>query len=226
VNCESACQTIVSAPAESRNDAVGAVLCDAAGMVVRTVGVFCAANPGADPAYREHASSTGRFLAESGRRVVYGGGRTGLMGALAEGILEAGGEVIGIMPRHLVEREVAHTSLTELRVVSSMHERKTMLSELADGFLAMPGGLGTLEELFEVWTWGQLGLHQKPYGLLNVNGFYDPLLRFLDHAVAEGFVGEEHRRMLAVDARPGELMTKMEAVKPAAVRKWIDREST
>ena len=195
-------------------------------MKLRTVCVFCAANPGGDPIYQQRARAFGRFLAESGRRVVFGGGRTGLMGALAEGALGAGGEIVGIMPRHLVEREVAHTSLTELRVVESMHERKTMLSELADGFVAMPGGLGTMEELFEIWTWGQLGLHRKPYGLLEMNGFFAPLLAFLDHAVAEGFIGQENRSMLAVDTDPAALIARMEAAKPAAVRTWIDKAAT
>lgn len=195
-------------------------------MKLQTVCVFCAANPGNDVVYRADAIAFGQLLARSGRRIVYGGGRTGLMGALAEGALGAGGRIVGVMPRHLVEREVAHTSLTELRVVSSMHERKTMLSELADGFVAMPGGLGTLEELFEIWTWGQLGLHRKPVGLLNVNGFFDPMLSFLDHAVNEGFIGTENRRMLAVDSAPDALMARMEALEPPKVRTWIDTAAT
>lgn len=168
----------------------------------------------------------GRLLAESGRRLVYGGGRTGLMGALADGALAAGGEVIGIMPRHLVDHEVAHTGLTELRVVASMHERKSLLAELSDGFLAMPGGLGTLEELFEVWTWGQLGLHRKPYGLLEVGDFFAPLLRFLDHAVAEGFIRQEYRNLLVVDTEPSSLISRMETMSPPALPRWVDREST
>ena len=142
--------------------------------MLHTVCVFCAANRGVRPVYAERARAMGRYLAESGRRVVYGGGRTGLMGALAEGALGAGGEVIGIMPKHLVDREVAHTGLTQLHVVTSMHERKALLAELSDGFVAMPGGLGTMEELFEIWTWGQLGLHRKPYGLLEIDGFFAP----------------------------------------------------
>jgi uncharacterized protein (TIGR00730 family) len=148
------------------------------------------------------------------------------MGALAEGTLAAKGHIIGIMPRHLVEREVAHTSLTELRVVESMHERKTMLSGLADGFVAMPGGIGTLEEFFEIWTWGQLGLHRKPYGLLNVNGFFDPLLAFLDHAVGEGFLGAENRAMVAVNSDPGRLLEQMEEMRTPAMRTWIDTAAT
>jgi uncharacterized protein (TIGR00730 family) len=188
--------------------------------------VFCAANPGAHPRYREQAAAMGRALARAGRRLVYGGGRTGLMGALADGALEAGGEVIGIMPRHLVDREVAHTGLTQLRVVASMHERKALLAELSDGFVAMPGGLGTLEELFEIWTWGQLGLHRKPYGLLQVEEFFTPLLTFLDHAVDAGFIRAENRAMLVVDDDPATLITRMESVRLPALPRWLDRSTT
>jgi uncharacterized protein (TIGR00730 family) len=194
--------------------------------MLHTVCVFCAASPGASSVYVEQAAAMGRFLAESGRRLVYGGGRTGLMGALADAALASGGEVIGIMPRHLVEREVAHFALTELHVVASMHERKALLAELADGFLAMPGGLGTLEELFEIWTWGQLGLHRKPYGLLEVSGFFAPLLSFLDHAVTEGFIRREYRDLLVVDSEPRLLIERMEAMHPPALPRWLDRAST
>lgn len=194
-------------------------------MKLDTICVFCAANPGAVPVYRDRAFAFGTLLAERGHRIVFGGGRTGLMGALAEGALMGGGKIVGVMPRHLVEREVAHTGLTELRVVESMHERKTMLSGMADAFIAMPGGLGTLEELFEVWTWGQLGLHRKPYGLLNVNGFFDPLFRFLDHAVAEGFLGAPNRAMLAVDEDADALLEKMAGMQPPPVRTWIESPS-
>ncbi|MDB4885745.1 MAG: family Rossman fold protein [Gemmatimonadetes bacterium] len=194
--------------------------------MLHTVCVFCAANPGVRPVYAERAREMGRFLAESGRRVVYGGGRTGLMGALAEGALGAGGEVIGIMPKHLVDREVAHTGLTQLHVVTSMHERKALLAELSDGFLAMPGGLGTMEELFEIWTWGQLGLHRKPYGLLEMDGFFAPLLAFLDHAVGEGFIGRVNRELLVVDTDPAALIARMEAMEPPALARWMTREET
>lgn len=195
-------------------------------MTMRTVCVFCGANPGNDAGYVQAAAAMGRYLAETGRRLVYGGGRTGLMGALAEAALAGGGEVIGVMPRHLVEREVAHLELSELRIVESMHERKALLADLADGFLAMPGGLGTLEELFEIWTWGQLGLHRKPFGLLETNRYFAPLLRFLDHAVEAGFVSVENRSVLVVDGDPETLIARMEAVKPAPVRKWIDSAAT
>jgi uncharacterized protein (TIGR00730 family) len=194
--------------------------------MLHTVCVFCASSPGVHPVYVERAAAMGRFLAESGRRIVYGGGRTGLMGALADAALLAGGDVIGIMPRHLVEREVAHIALTELHVVASMHERKALLAELADGFLAMPGGLGTLEELFEIWTWGQLGLHRKPYGILEVDAYFAPLLTFLDHAVVEGFIRQEYRSLLVVDDDPRGLIERMEAMHPPALPKWLDRATT
>ncbi|MEP6730913.1 MAG: TIGR00730 family Rossman fold protein [bacterium] len=194
--------------------------------MLETVCVFCAASPGIDPAYVEQATAMGRFLAESGRRLVYGGGRTGLMGAVADAALAAGGDVIGIMPRHLVEREIAHTGLTELHVVSSMHERKALLAELSDGFVALPGGLGTLEELFEIWTWGVLGLHRKPYGMLDVNGFFLPLLSFLDHAATEGFIKQEYRGLLLTDTDPRLLIERMESMHPAALPRWLDRATT
>lgn len=195
-------------------------------MTLHTVCIFCAAGDGRNPVYVKQALEMGRYLAESGRRIVYGGGRTGLMGALAEGALAAGGEIVGIMPKHLVDHEVAHTGLTELRVVASMHERKALLAELSDGFLAMPGGLGTLEELFEIWTWGQLGLHRKPYGVLNVNGYFTPLLQFLDHAVAEQFVRPEYRALLVVDSEPSALIARMEGMEPPPLPRWVQRETT
>jgi uncharacterized protein (TIGR00730 family) len=195
-------------------------------VTLRSVCVFCAANPGAHPAYAQHTAAFGRFLAESGRRIVYGGGRTGLMGALAEGALAAGGEIVGVMPRHLVDREVAHTGLSELHVVGSMHERKARLAELSDGFVALPGGLGTLEELFETWTWGQLGLHRKPYGLLDIGGFFAPLLEFLDHAVHEGFIRAEYRSLLLVDSDPAALLGRMEAFDPPLLGRWLDPATT
>ena len=195
-------------------------------MTLQTICVFCAAGEGRSPLYAAEARAMGAYLAGSGRRLVYGGGRTGLMGALAEGALAAGGEVIGIMPKHLVDHEVAHTGLTELRVVSSMHERKAMLAELSDGFLAMPGGLGTLEELFEIWTWGQLGLHRKPYGMLNVNGYFTPLLTFLDHAVTEQFFRPEYRALLVVDTQPAALIARMEAMEPPPLPRWVQPETT
>lgn len=194
--------------------------------MLTTICVFCASSSGADPRYVESARAFGELLARSGRRVVYGGGNTGLMGALAEGVLAARGEIIGVMPRHLVEREVAHRGLTRLHTVASMHERKATLAEMADAFVGLPGGLGTLEEFTEIWTWGQLGLHQKPYGLLNVGGYYTPLLDFLDHALAQGFVRPEHRAMVRVAEDPAVLLDAMEHAPPPALPKYLDRAST
>jgi hypothetical protein len=191
-----------------------------------TICVFCASSPGADPRYVAAARSFGELIASSGRRIVYGGGNTGLMGALADATLAAGGEIVGVMPRHLVDREVAHSGLTRLDIVESMHERKARLAEMADAFVALPGGLGTLEEFTEIWTWGQLGLHRKPYGLLDVAGYYSPLLTFLDHAVAERFVRPEHRAMVRVAEEPAALIAAMEAAPPPALPKWLDRATT
>ena len=191
---------------------------------LRRVCVFCGSSPGARPGYAAAAGSVGRLLAARGLGVVYGGGNVGLMGALADAAMEAGAEVIGVIPEHLVRHEVAHSGVTELRVVDSMHTRKALFEELSDGFLALPGGLGTYEELFEILTWGQLGLHAKPVGLLDVDGFFAPLRGFLDHAVEERFVRAEHRAMLLVDDDPERLLHRMEAWQPAVVEKWLDRE--
>lgn len=193
---------------------------------MRTVCVYCGSSPGADPAYVAAARAVGELLAVSGRRIVYGGGRVGVMGALAEAALAAGGEVVGVIPQALVDREAAHRGLSELRVVRSMHERKAIMADLADGFLVLPGGLGTLEELFEAWTWGQLGLHAKPYALLNVGGLFDPLLVFLDDLVRQRLLQQEHRAMLRVGTDPAALIADMAAYRPPYVAKWIDREST
>jgi len=173
--------------------------------------VFCGASPGRSTAYLELARSVGAGLAQRGIGVVYGGGRVGLMGALADSALAAGGEVVGVIPRRLVDRELAHPGLTDLHVVGSLHERKARMAELADGFIALPGGLGTLEELFEITTWSQIGLHAKPTGLLDVAGFYTPLVSFLDQLVTEGFVAEKHRRLLRVADKPSALLELLAA---------------
>jgi uncharacterized protein (TIGR00730 family) len=188
--------------------------------------VFCGSSAGAAPGYAESARALGRILAAEKIRLIYGGGNVGLMGAVADATLAAGGEVIGIIPQHLVDREVAHAGLTELRVVGSMHERKALMAELSDAFVALPGGLGTLEEFFEVWTWGQLGLHRKPYALLNVDGFYDPLIAFLDGLVTQRFVKPAHREMLIVESDVEKLPARLAAHRTPAVEKWIDRAST
>jgi hypothetical protein len=190
---------------------------------MRRVCVFTGSSSGARPAYRDAAETLGRLLAERGIGVVYGGACVGLMGTLADAALAAGGEVVGVIPAALVAKEVAHTGLTDLRVVNSMHERKALMSDLADAFIAMPGGWGTLEELFEVLTWAQLGLHRKPCGLLNVHGYFDRLLAFLAHTIDEGFVRPEYAAMMAVAATPGELLDRLASSTPPAVEKWLDR---
>jgi uncharacterized protein (TIGR00730 family) len=157
--------------------------------------VFCGSSVGARPEYAAAAADFGRLLAERGIRVVYGAGNVGLMGVLADAALAAGGEVIGVIPQMLVDRELAHRGITGLRIVTSMHERKAMMAELSDAFVALPGGLGTYEELCEVLTWGQLGIHHKRVGCLNVYGYFDPLIHMLDHAVSEGFLRAEQRRL-------------------------------
>ena len=193
---------------------------------MQTICVFCGARPGDDPAYAAAARRFGSYLAASGRTLVYGGGHIGMMGLLADAALAAGGRVIGVIPENLVEKELAHKSLSELCVVGSMHERKARMAELADGFVALPGGIGTLEELFEIWTWGQLGLHTKPYGLLEVNGFFRPLLGFLDSMVRAGFLRSEHRAMLLVDDDPARLLERMTHHRPIQVPKWLNGTTT
>jgi uncharacterized protein (TIGR00730 family) len=193
---------------------------------LRALCVFCGSSPGANPRYRAVAEQLGATLAAASVRIVYGGGHVGLMGALADAALTAGGEVVGVIPQHLVDREIAHRALTELRIVQSMHERKALMAELSDGFVALPGGLGTLEEFFEVWTWGQLGLHRKPYALLDVDGFFRPLLTMLDELTAERFVRPEHRAMLLVETDPEHLVGRMRQHRPPALAKWLDRSAT
>jgi uncharacterized protein (TIGR00730 family) len=189
--------------------------------------VFCGANPGARPTYREVTAELARLLASNGIGVVFGGGGVGLMGALADAVLAEGGEITGVIPRSLVEREIAHRDVTDMRVVGSMHERKALMAELSDAFVALPGGIGTLEELFEVYTWAQLGLHQKPCALLNVDGYYDGIADFLGHAVAERFLREETRGLLMVESDPAALIERLSAHEPREiVPKWIDREET
>ncbi|WGD31263.1 TIGR00730 family Rossman fold protein [Ancylobacter sp. WKF20] len=189
---------------------------------MRRICVFLGSNAGRRPAYREAAAALGRALAEQGIGLVYGGSSVGLMGVLADAALAAGGEVIGIIPQRLVDKEVAHHGLADLRIVTSMHERKAQMAELADAFVALPGGAGTLEELFEVWTWAQLGNHTKPCAVLDVEGYYHSLLTFLDHTVEEGFMRREHRDMLVVADSPAELLGKLAAYRAPTVTKWID----
>jgi uncharacterized protein (TIGR00730 family) len=191
-----------------------------------SVCVFCGSNAGADPAYVRAAEAVGRGLAERGIRVVYGGGRVGMMGALADAARDAGGEVVGVMPQALVDREIGHMGIDDLRIVGSMHERKALMVELADAFIALPGGIGTLEELFEVYTWAQLGIHAKPLGLLDVGGYYEPLAGFLDHAVDQRFVRPETRALLAVARDLESLLAVFDGWRPPTTHKWIDLDET
>lgn len=193
---------------------------------VSTICVFCGSSPGLNAQYAEAASRMGRVLAAKRIALVYGGGRVGLMGAIADSVLAAGGNVTGVIPSALVEKELAHTGLTDLRIVETMHERKALMASLADAFIALPGGLGTFEELFEVLTWGQLGIHRKPSGLLNVAGFFDPLLAFIDHAVKERFIPPEHRQFILEETDPGRLIELLQNYTPPTVEKWLDREET
>lgn len=188
--------------------------------------VFCGARSGASRIYEEGARRLGRALAEAGVTLVYGGGRVGLMGVLADTVLGSGGEAIGVIPKALVQRETAHAGLSELHIVGSMHERKALMSELSEGYIALPGGIGTMEEFFEVLTWAQLGVHGKPCGLLNVGGYYDPLLAFLDHVMARGFLSEEHRSMVIVETEPGPLLEAFTQYRPPETTGWIDWTET
>jgi uncharacterized protein (TIGR00730 family) len=186
---------------------------------ISTLAVYCGSSGGFGPAYVEAARQLGTTLAERGIALVYGGGAVGMMGETASAALAAGGRVTGVIPRAMVERGLAHPGVSELCVVESMHERKALMAERADGFIALPGGMGTLEEISEALTWAQLDLHAKPCGLLNVNGFYDPLLAFLDHMMAEGFVHPGHRALVLVASSPDDLLALFEAFKPVKVDK-------
>jgi uncharacterized protein (TIGR00730 family) len=177
--------------------------------MLQSICVFCGSSRGVNNAYETAARAFAEVAVRRGIRLVYGGASVGLMGAIADAALHAGGDVVGVIPRGLVEREIAHPGLTKLHVVDTMHERKAMMSELADAFVALPGGLGTLEELFEVWTWGMLGLHAKPYGILDVDGYYSPLIDFLDHAAAEGFIRPSQRAMLVIENDAMRLIDKL-----------------
>jgi hypothetical protein len=191
---------------------------------MKSICVYCGSNFGERGSYLEAAQNLGAEMAECGITLVYGGGNVGLMGTVADSVLAAGGKVIGVIPQALVDKEVAHTGLSDLRVVSSMHERKSLMADLADGFIALPGGLGTLEEFCEVATWTQLGFHKKACGLLNVDGFYNGLLSFLNHATKEKFIRPEHRSIILVEENPVELIEKLSQFEVPTVHKWIDRD--
>lgn len=177
--------------------------------MVRSVCVFCGSRFGRRQAYRDAAVETGRLLAERGITLIYGGSNAGLMGVTADACLTAGGKVIGVIPQSMVDREIAHAALTDLRIVNSMHQRKALMAELSDAFIAMPGGFGTFEELFEILTWRQIRIHEKALGLLNVEGYFDPLLALADHAVAEGFLRAAHRSDLLTSANPAALLAEL-----------------
>ena len=191
---------------------------------LKRVCVFCGSNAGARAEYADGARTMGAALAERGIGLVYGGGKVGLMGIVADAVLAAGGEAIGVIPEALMAREVGHAGLTELHVVRSMHERKAMMADLSDAFVAMPGGFGTFEEFCEVLTWSQLGIHRKGCGLLNVAGYYDGLLALFDHAREEGFIPPQHRSIVLEESEPGRLLDRLAAFEPPAVSKWIGRD--
>lgn len=193
---------------------------------MKRICVYCGSNPGKSAEFLASARTLAGELVQRDIGLVYGGASVGLMGEIADTVLAGGGEVIGVIPQALVDKEVSHAGLTELKIVNSMHERKEIMADLSDGFIALPGGLGTIEEIFEVLTWAQLGFHHKPCALLNVKGYYNQLTQFLNHAAAEGFIADTHREMLLVGEHPHSLLEVMATYKAPAVDKWIGREET
>ena len=186
--------------------------------------VYCGSSPGSDAAFLRAAREIGALAAQRGHTLVYGGGNTGLMGAVADAAIEAGGCVVGVIPDHMVRKELAHNGLTKLHVVETMHERKALMASLADGFLALPGGIGTLEEIIEVFVWMQLGLHAKPCAFLNVNGYYDPLVSFLTRMADARFLRAEQLAQLIVAREPSEALDRLSSFTPTVIEKWMDRE--
>lgn len=189
--------------------------------MLKRICVFCGSNSGTGEIYLQAARELGLLLCRRDIELVYGGGKVGLMGAIADACLSAGGRVIGVIPQLLVDKEVAHQGLTELRIVQTMHERKALMADLADAFLALPGGFGTWDELCEVQTWAQIGIHRKACAILNVNGYYDPLLAMADRAVSEGFLRDTHRELLLADTEPQRLLDRLESYLPPAIDKWM-----
>jgi uncharacterized protein (TIGR00730 family) len=187
---------------------------------MKRIAVYCGSNKGVRPEYHTAAEKLGALLAREKIELVYGGGMVGLMGAVADAVLKHGGHVIGVIPEKLVIKEVVHETLPDLRVVKTMHERKALMAELADGFIALPGGYGTFEELFEILAWSQLGWHQKPFGLLDVDGFYRGLLDFLDHTTSEGFIRAKHRDLVITEADPEKLLKRLKKHQPPTETKW------
>ncbi|MDT4289423.1 TIGR00730 family Rossman fold protein [Methylomonas sp. MO1] len=193
---------------------------------INSICIYCGSSPGRIESYGTAAQALAAALVSRNIRLVYGGAGIGIMGMVADQVLKLGGQAIGVIPKALAHKEVAHPNLTELHVTESMHERKMLMAELADGFIALPGGIGTLEELFEIWTWAQLGFHQKPCGVLNVAGYYDALISFLDHVAAEQFVKPHHRAMLMVEADPNLLLDRYVNYQPPAVKHWVNKHET
>jgi len=193
---------------------------------MKNIAVFCGSSFGKNDIYTEQAELLGEAIAKKGLGLIYGGAKVGLMGVIANAALDAGGKVIGVLPRFLQTKEIAHTDLTELILVDTMHDRKAKMSELCDGVIAIPGGYGTMEEFFELLTWGQLGLHKKPVAILNVNGFYDGLIALADNMVTQGFLKQFNRDMLLIDDNIEKLLNKMEKYKAPPVNKWISKETT
>jgi len=191
---------------------------------MKRICVFCGASNGRRPAYRTAAATLGRALAQRGIGLVYGGGKVGLMGAVADACLAAGGEVIGVIPQSLVERELAHPGATEMRIVQSLHERKALMADLSDAFITLPGGMGTLEEVCEILSWAQLGLYRKPCGVVNVDGFYDPLIAMFDHAVGEGFLAPQSRALVLEEQDPIRLLDRMQIHRVPLVDRWLRSE--
>jgi hypothetical protein len=191
--------------------------------MIKTICVFCGSSAGKNKLYGLKTERLGRFFLKNGYRLVYGGANVGLMSILADTMLSGGGEVIGVMPKSLVEREVAHNHLTQMHIVGDMQERKALMADLSDAFIALPGAYGTFDELFEMLTWNQLGIITKPVGLLNIDGFFDPLIRMLDHAVDEQFLRMEHRAILQIEDDEEKLIDKLNAYQPVVAQKWIER---
>jgi len=190
---------------------------------MKAICVFCGSSTGDDPAFEGAARHLGELLVDSGCSLVYGGGSVGLMGVLADTVLARGGQTIGVIPRMLWDREVGHRGLSDLRIVETMHERKALMAELSDGFIAMPGGIGTLDEFFEIWTWAQLGVHRKPCGVFNVAGYFDPMLAMIDNMIARKFLRPEYRGMVIVESELSPLLARMASYDPPNIAKWLDR---
>ncbi|MFL9925668.1 TIGR00730 family Rossman fold protein [Herbaspirillum lusitanum] len=192
---------------------------------MKSICVYCGSSPGATPAYAEAARRLAQEMVKDNIALVYGGGNVGLMGIIASEVMKLGGEATGVIPKALLDKELGHNGLTRLHIVKDMHERKAMMAELSDGFVAMPGGMGTLEELFEVLTWAQLGFHYKPIALLNVDGFYNNLIAFVDHLVSQRFVSADQAKLMMHEAEPAKLIERFKTFKPSYTSKWMDREA-